>query len=163
MARKSKKNYLNIFLFILLISLIGLIAFKIYDDRKKDDNNSNNKTEVKQDNNENKKEEKKDIKKEETKVNDITEKPSEDQNTEVKNETQRRGGNVTLELLGEENITISVGSDYKDAGFKAKYSDGSDASSEVDIDNSVDTSKAGTYTVTYYAGNSVVIRRVTVE
>ncbi|MBQ3475189.1 MAG: DUF5011 domain-containing protein, partial [Bacilli bacterium] len=44
-----------------------------------------------------------------------------------------------------------------------KYSDGSDASSEVDIDNSVDTSKAGTYTVTYYAGNSVVIRRVTVE
>ena len=85
------------------------------------------------------------------------------QETEVKNETQRRGGNVTLELLGEENITISVGSDYKDEGVKAYYQDGSDASGELDVDNAVDTSKQGTYTVTYYAGKSVVIRRVTVE
>ena len=65
--------------------------------------------------------------------------------------------------MGEENITISKGSKYTDKGFEATYEDGTDASSEVEVDNTVDTSKEGTYTVTYSVGNYVIIRRVTVE
>ena len=160
---------------LLIVLLIGLV-YKIYQDRQKDSNVKNSKQEEKiinkennsdnkeNDNNtDNKENNNKDDKNEKVDSNEITNKPSSDEQTEIKNETQRRGGNVTLELIGEENITISLESDYKDEGVKAYYQDGTDASNEVDIDNAVDTSKKGTYTVTYYAGKTAVIRRVTVE
>ena len=99
----------------------------------------------------------------EEKANEVTEKSSKNEITETKNEQKRRGGAVSLELIGEENVEVDKGSKYKDPGVKATYSDGTDASNEVDVDNAVDTSKEGTYTVSYYAGNAVVIRRVTVK
>ena len=95
--------------------------------------------------------------------NQVIQKPSSDEKIETKNENIRKGGNVSIELIGPDEVTISKGSSYKDAGFKATYLDGSDASSEVEVDNAVDISKEGTYTVSYAVGNSVVIRRVTVR
>ena len=181
MARRKKKNPFIIFMYIVLFVLIGILVYKIYDnntnidkDKNKKDNNEviqnnnkkeNTKEENKVENVDDKKEETNEESTEEKKVNSnsVTEKSNTNENTEIINENQRRGGNITIELIGEENVTVSVGSEYKDAGFKAIYSDGSDASDKVDVDNAVDTSKEGIYTVTYYAGNSTVIRRVTVE
>ena len=164
MARRKKNNYLNLFLIILLIGLLAVLVIHISNNRDKNnnviknDNNSTNNTTTKTTNQENNNVP---IEKYETK--NIETKPNSDEKQETKNEVKRRGGQVSLELVGDEEITISVGSNYKDAGFKATYSDGSDASDEVEVDNSVDTSTAGVYTVSYYVGNSAVIRRVTVE
>ncbi len=165
MARRKKNNYLNLFLIILLIGLLAVLVIHISNNRNKNnnvinnDNNSTNNITTKTTNQENNNNTP--IEKNETK--NIETKPNSDEKQETKNEVKRRGGQVSLELVGDEEITISVGSNYKDAGFKATYSDGSDASDEVEVDNSVDTSTAGVYTVSYYVGNSAVIRRVTVE
>lgn len=179
--RKKKNNVINVFFAIILIFLIGILIYKIYIDQSKIDtkkvnNNSNqeNKFETNQTKTTNEKDngsidvkEKDnsnvDVNEKNEKANEVTTKSSKDETKETKNENARRGGTVILELIGEEEVIISIGSKYKDAGVKAMYSDGSDASSEVEVDNAVDTSKKGTYTVSYYAGNAVVIRRVTVE
>lgn len=171
--RKKKNNALNIFLSIILLFLIGILCYKIYSDnfnKTKTNTTNNDKIENKDKNNddEQKKDDKTNTTKTNTKIieekaNEVTEKSSKNETTETKNEQKRRGGAVTLELIGEENIVIDKGSEYKDPGVKATYSDGTDALNEVDIDNAVDTSKEGTYTVSYYAGNAVVIRRVTVK
>ncbi|MBO6195687.1 MAG: DUF5011 domain-containing protein [Bacilli bacterium] len=180
MARRKKKNNgLNIFLVIILLFLIGVLCYKIYDDQFKnlktntndkriENKDNNNKTNKNTNNNEQKIDNKTNTTKSNTdvieeKANEVTEKSSKNENTETKNEHKRRGGTVTLELIGEENVVVDKGSKYIDSGVKAMYSDGTDASNEVDVDNAVDTSKEGTYTVSYYAGNAVVIRRVTVR
>lgn len=173
--RRKKNKAINIFFTIILLFLIGILCYKIYIDqlspevKKEDKTNTteknNNTKEIKNENktNNDTKKENNNENKESTPIEKVTNKSSSDEKKENKNEQARRGGSVNLELLGEENVTVSVGSKYNDAGVKATYSDGSDASVEVDIDNAVDTSKAGTYTVTYSAGNVVIIRRVTVE
>lgn len=172
--RRKKNNALNIFFTIILLLLIGILCYKIYNeqfkpkyiDKTKTENTEkvDNKTKIKEEKIENKEETKdSETKNNETKANEVTTKSSANEKTEVKNETNRRGGNITLELIGDENVTVSKGSSYKDAGFKATYSDGTDASAEVEVENAVDTSKAGDYTVSYYAGNAVIIRRVTVK
>lgn len=175
--RRRKNNVLNYFLTIIILFLIGVLCYKIYTEQIKPDNKvkSNNKTEEnidKQDNKDNKKENNKELKNTNTNnttnneakpTEKVTDKSSKNEKTENKNEQARKGGTVTLELKGEDTVTVSKGSNYKDEGFTATYSDGSDASSEVDVDNAVDTSKKGVYTVTYSVGNTVVIRRVTVE
>ena len=170
MARRKKKNALNTFLVFLLLLLIGLLCYRIYTDNI-NKNKTNDTTEKRTEKNNasnndiDTKEEKKDEKNDDTKTttNNVTDKSSTKEETETKNEVIRKGGSVKLELIGEEEITIDKGSKYEDAGFKAIYSDGSDASSEVEVDNTVDTSKEGTYTVSYYVGNSIVIRRVIVK
>ena len=177
--RRKKNNFLNIFFTIILLFLIGILCYKIYVDQVKPDksnDNKNNKTSTTEkkdiDSNSNVSNDKKEdsaitntnnTKEEIKNSNTVTDKSSTNEKKENKNEQARRGGTVNLELIGEENVTVSVGSKYKDAGVKATYSDGSDASAEVDIDNAVDTSKSGIYTVSYSAGNVVIIRRVTVE
>ena len=172
MSRRKKNSSLNVLLIILLIICIFLLVNKYYEDHKNVDgtkdteeeviNNKDNKEKENVDTNnsdnkkidEEKKEEQKEARKEESNSNETI---------ENKNENTRRGGHITIELVGEEEVTISKGSKYKDPGVKAIYDDGSDASSEIEIDNTLDTSKAGTYTISYYAGNTVVIRRVTVK
>ena len=171
--RRKKNTAINIFFTIILLFLIGILCYKIYMDQlnpnTKKDNKSNPIEKIDKKVKETKEEKKTNDKKESntknetTNTNSVTNKSSSDEKKENKNEQARRGGSVNMELLGEENVTISVGDKYKDAGVKATYSDGSDASVEVDIDNAVNTSKAGTYTVTYSVGNTVIIRRVTVE
>ena len=173
--RRKKNTAINIFFTIILLFLIGILCYKIYIDqlspevKKEDKTNTteknNNTKKIKKENktNDDTKKENYNENKESTPIEKVTNKSSSDEKKENKNEQARRGGSVNLELLGDENVTISKGSKYNDAGVKATYSDGSDASVEVDIDNAVDTSKSGTYTVTYSAGNVVIIRRVTVE
>ena len=170
MARRRKKNnLLNIFLIILMIGILAIIFVKITQNKETTPDNKEDKTkqvekkDTKETKEDNKQTDKKEEEKTETTPSKTEVKPSSDEKTENKNENNRRGGSVTLDLVGEDEITVSVGSDYKDAGCNAKYSDGSDASSDIEVENTVDTSTPGTYTVTYYYGNSVVIRRVTVE
>ena len=172
MARRKKSNGFMAIMYILLIVLIFFLVYSMSQDKndktvKDIINNDNNSTKKENKENIEKKvdtnNEDKDEKTQDVKSNNVTSNASSDEKIENKNENNRRGGNVTLDLIGEENITISLGSNYNDEGVKAYYDDGTDASSEVEVDNSVDTTKSGTYTVTYYAGNSVVIRRVTVE
>lgn len=167
MARRKKKNtIINIFLIILIV-VLGLIIVKAIDNHRNKETNKmikEEKTKIKEtkkNKDENKKESTEDTKKEKEQ---ISQKPSSDENEENKNEINRRNNsNISLDIIGEDELTISVGSEYIDSGFKATYEDGSDASSEVKVDNAVDTSKAGTYTVTYSVGNTIIIRRVIVK
>ena len=165
--RKRRRNY--IFIILILVLAFGLLYYFNYylpeKDKKTTDNKEtkevNNKTEndkTKEKENNNKENTTKEEKKEQ-----IPEKSSSDENTENKNEVARRGGEVTLELIGSESVRVLKGETYVDEGVKATYSDGTDASAEVEVDNTVDTNKTGSYTVTYYAGNAVVIRRVEVK
>lgn len=172
--RRRKKNVISTFFSIILLLIITVLCYKIYIEQIKpkyiDKTNNKSQNTIKEKDNTDKKDNK-DNESTETKVekkdpissNAVTTKSSKNESKENSNEQNRRGGSVTLELIGEENITIKKGTKYKDEGVKATYSDGSDASSEVEVDNAVDTSKKGTYTVSYYAGNAVVIRRITVE
>ena len=176
MARRKKNNYFIKIMYVFLIFIIIFLLYKINEDKNKNTiNNSNNSdnniikdntskvddTKKEESINEKKEENKKEITN--TNSNEVTTNSSNDEKTENRNEKNRRGGTITLDLIGEEMLTIKEGSNYIDEGVKAYYSDGTDASNEVDVDNAVDASKKGTYTVTYYAGNSIVIRRVTVE
>ena len=160
MARRKKKNtILNILLIIFIIAL-GFIIVKAIDSHRNKQTEEFIKQETKK-SNEVKKEENKKESKEEKK--EITQKPSSDEKEETKNEVERKGGVVNIELKGDDEITIKKGESFTDPGFTATYEDGSDASKEVIVDNKVDTSVEGKYTISYYVGNNIVIRRVIVE
>lgn len=62
-------------------------------------------------------------------------------------------GKPTFKLNGEEKVEIEYGTEYKDPGAtaKAKFSDISD---KITVESNVDTSKIGTYTVTYKVPNN---------
>ena len=75
----------------------------------------------------------------------------------------------TITLLGDKTVTLVVGDGYRDAGATADDNRDGDLTSSITTLNSVDTTKAGTYTVTYNvsdaAGNKAneVQRTVVVE
>lgn len=69
----------------------------------------------------------------------------------------------SIDLIGEQKITIEKGTKYVDQGAKALDTNGNDISNQIKVDNSVDTSKSGEYTVTYSIGNYIVIRTVVVK
>ena len=85
--------------------------------------------------------------------------------------TSNTGDNTSpvITLLGESVVTVEVGSNYVDAGATATDDVDGDLSSSIITTSNVDTSKVGTYTITYNvsdaAGNaaSTVIRTVIVE
>lgn len=159
MARRKKKSALFNILLIVLLLVLGFIAFKAYDayrTNKSDNFIKEEKEKIKEV--EKKKEE---TKKEEKK--DDSQKPSSDEKTENENEVSRKGGNINLEIKGDDEITIKKGSTFNDPGFIATYEDGTDASSEVKVEGEVDTNKIGTYTISYSAGNNIILRRVYVE
>ena len=56
---------------------------------------------------------------------------------------------ITLLPEGNPDVTIKVGEQYKDPGFKAKDKDGKNITPKVKIDGGVDTNSAGTYYVYY--------------
>ncbi len=74
-----------------------------------------------------------------------------------------------ITLLGEESVSIEVGSSYTDAGATAEDNYDGDLTSNIVTNNSVDTATAGNYLVTYNVtdanGNTAteVHRTVTVE
>ena len=85
--------------------------------------------------------------------------------------TSNTGDNTSpvITLLGESVVTVEVGSNYVDAEATATDDVDEDLSSSIITTSNVDTSKVGTYTITYNvsdaAGNaaSTVIRTVIVE
>jgi hypothetical protein len=54
-----------------------------------------------------------------------------------------------ITLKGEPTVTLTVGETYNDAGATANDNKDGDISNHIQIQSNVDTSKAGTYTVTY--------------
>ena len=62
-------------------------------------------------------------------------------------------GKPSFKLIGEQKVEIEYGTEYKDAGAtaKAKFSD---ISNKIIVESNVDTSKIGTYTVTYKVPNN---------
>ncbi len=66
----------------------------------------------------------------------------------------------TIRIKGEKTITINLNSEYKDAGYKAEYL-GQNISKDVKVEGNVDTSKAGTYTITYTVNKGLVDTKVT--
>ena len=69
---------------------------------------------------------------------------------------------VIFELKGDENVSIYVNDTYNDSGFTAILNDETDLSSNVEVVNNVDTSKEGTYEVTYilnYKGAKKELKR----
>ena len=54
-----------------------------------------------------------------------------------------------IKLLGEASVTIDSGVDYTDAGATAHDKIDGDLTAFIEVKNPVDTSKPGTYTVTY--------------
>lgn len=67
-----------------------------------------------------------------------------------------------LELLGDGNITITIGSNYIEPGYKAYDKDDNDITSKVEIKNNLDISKEGEYEITYSIDGITKKRYVTV-
>ena len=69
-------------------------------------------------------------------------------------------------LSGSATVTVSVGGAYTDAGASATDNVDGDISDQIVVDNPVDTSREGTYTVTYsvedMAGNTAVATRTVI-
>ncbi len=74
----------------------------------------------------------------------------------------------TITLNGSANMTINVGDTYSEKGATAKDDIDGDLTSKISISGTVNTSKAGTYTITYSVTNSkgktsTVKRTITVK
>ena len=57
------------------------------------------------------------------------------------------GGTISIILKGNKEDYTFLGSEYEDPGYVAKSSDGENL--EADVSSNVDTSKLGTYKITY--------------
>jgi len=73
----------------------------------------------------------------------------------------------TISLNGESTVYVVVGNAYKESGYSASDTCDGDITDKVEIDGSVNTSVAGTYTLTYKVTNSAnlsasVVRKVIV-
>lgn len=68
----------------------------------------------------------------------------------------------TIELLGEEVMTISQNSEYKEPGYIAYDKANNDVTDQVEIINYIDTSVPGEYEVLYSIGKINKVRYVTV-
>ena len=73
-----------------------------------------------------------------------------------------------LTLVGEEQMSLTMGSAFEEPGYAATDNNGQDITARVQVSGEVDTMKAGTYTLTYTvrddAGRVTTVRRtVTVE
>lgn len=69
----------------------------------------------------------------------------------------------TIELIGSETITINLGSDYVEPGYKAYDKNNNDYTNQVEITNNVDTSKTGEYEILYSIDNINKVRYVIVK
>jgi peptidoglycan/xylan/chitin deacetylase (PgdA/CDA1 family) len=54
-----------------------------------------------------------------------------------------------LTLVGQEQITLTLGSEFKEPGYTAMDNNGQDLTAQVQVTGSVETMEAGTYTLTY--------------
>ena len=75
---------------------------------------------------------------------------------------------TTIDIIGEKEITLTVGDTYTEKGATAKDEIDGDITNKIEISGSVNTSKAGTYEITYKVKNSkqketTVKRKITVK
>ena len=68
--------------------------------------------------------------------------------------SQNNDSEPTITLNGDSHITLNVGDTYTEQGATAKDDKDGDISSKISISGSVNTSKAGKYTITYSVKNS---------
>ena len=99
------------------------------------------------------------------KIKEIKKNVEEPKKNEEQENKQENMNNITVELdlIGDEEVTIKVGEEYKDSGATAIDEKGNDVSKYITVENEVDTSKTGDYTVIYSIGKSIVIRTVHVK
>ena len=151
-SRKRKGN--NIFALVLLIIFVGFIIYVLYNYYSNSNEiikqNNQIKESTKEEQNNNTEENNSDLPKNENEQNKVEEKV---RNLDVS----------SIELIGEEKVTVELNSKYSDQGAKAFNKNGEDISDAIKVDNSVDTSKKGEYTITYSIGNYIVMRFVTVQ
>lgn len=75
---------------------------------------------------------------------------SNDKKTTTKKVTTKKDTEKpVITIIGEKEITINQGSDYVDQGAKATDNIDGDITSKIKIENKVDISESGSYTVTY--------------
>lgn len=67
-----------------------------------------------------------------------------------------------IELYGDETLTIYANSEYNEQGYKAYDNKGNELTGQVVIDSNLDTSKIGTYQITYRIDNYKKTREVIV-
>ena len=154
-----KKKLFFMIIFITILIVISLLIFSFL--KHQNDNNSATKVDTNQI-------EKIDNKKQKTqKVESYTEEeieePKKDEEQETKKEKNEIDIGVTIELNGDEEMTVNVGSTFKDPGAKAKNGDGKDISDKIKIEGEVDTKTPGTYRVYYSIGKAIVVREVEVK
>lgn len=77
--------------------------------------------------------------------------------TSLKNKT-----NYFIDLKGEETMSIYQGDTFVEPGYTGRDNKGNDLTSTITVDNTIDSSKAGTYTVTYKLKNITKTRTVNV-
>ncbi len=70
--------------------------------------------------------------------------------------------NYFIDLEGEENMSIYQGDTFVDPGYTGRDNKGNDLTNIITVDNPVDSSKTGTYEVTYKLKNVTKKRTVTV-
>lgn len=74
--------------------------------------------------------------------------------------------NLSFELVGANKLNISVGTNYDELGYKAKYL-GKDISDKVKVKSNLDTTKLGEYEITYTVNKLFVskklVRKIVVE
>ena len=68
--------------------------------------------------------------------------------------TKKNNAKPNIIIIGDATITMQVGDTYKELGADATDEEDGDISSKVKISGSVDTSKAGTYIITYSVTDS---------
>ena len=83
-----------------------------------------------------------------------TKKPPVEKCSEHTSDNSAENATPTLTLVGNEKITLKVGEKYTEQGAKATDKVDGDITNKIQISGSVNTSKAGTYTVKYTVKNS---------
>ena len=68
--------------------------------------------------------------------------------------TQTQSSKPTITIKGSSSITINVGDSYTDQGATAKDDKDGDLTSKIKTSGTVNTEKAGTYTISYTVSNS---------
>jgi len=68
----------------------------------------------------------------------------------------------TIELLGTDTITITLGSEYYEPGYKAYDKKGNNLTEEVKVTNNINSSKEGEYEVSYSLNNVNITRKIIV-
>ena len=67
--------------------------------------------------------------------------------------------NFNFKLIGNEQINISVGTNYEELGYEAEYL-GKDITNEVKVESKLDTTKLGEYEIKYEIKKLFVIKRL---